>query len=499
MSHSLAIHNYPLGDASKSRATSVGLISDGVTGNRGQMQTPGARGAVNGAAALTWRGVLTVPTSNTASFAYICFIGLSVNPDTGGWTNSSAMWAMLFSSILYIETADGSTNRRSLTFGAFRTTYSGQTGVLEIAFVAGTSNPVVRWNDVDISASFLVTGSTNWIDASLTPTIHLTGHNWPSGPAPLGCWILGSLTDSNRTYWRTTGRPPLWVQLGGTALQVISGDSATFAGGIGSWYTTGGTITHDLANQAADITTGVGSTNGVALDVPNFRNGSRIRLEVDVLAFSGAPVVRLSRTDGGDAAVVFIINSVGTISAEGFASTAFTTSRLFFSAGVGTVKLGAIRLYSLGALSLPLPQPGNIIADGTSLADNPAYTVGMTNNTDAKTGQYTTTLSWAGTHEAKLINLGANLALVSGYFRITDITTKATVASSGSGLTIGSVVSPGNYVSLNTYTTAKKVHTLVGTLPSDIANNQTNLVLDPDTANYTGSITVTVRYQILHA
>lgn len=39
--------------------------------------------------------------------------------------------------------------------------------------------------------------------------------------------------------------------------------------------------------------------------------------------------------------------------------------------------------------------------------------------------------------------------------------------------------------------------TLANQLPAGTAANDLNIVVDPDTANYTGSITVTVEYQIV--
>ena len=70
----------------------------------------------------------------------------------------------------------------------------------------------------------------------------------------------------------------------------------------------------------------------------------------------------------------------------------------------------------------------------------------------------------------------------------------ASVASSGSGLTVGSVTTPALFVAANTYTTARKLHTLATALPAGTATNDLSLVLDPDTAAYTGTIQVAVNY-----
>jgi len=103
------------------------------------------------------------------------------------------------------------------------------------------------------------------------------------------------------------------------------------------------------------------------------------------------------------------------------------------------------------------------------------------------------TLTWAGTHEAK--SLLGQVALPPKAV-ITSIITEATVASSGSGLTVGSVTTPALFVAANTYTTARKVHTLAAQLPAGTATNDLSLVLDPDTAAYTGTINVWVNYTV---
>jgi hypothetical protein len=114
----------------------------------------------------------------------------------------------------------------------------------------------------------------------------------------------------------------------------------------------------------------------------------------------------------------------------------------------------------------------------------------MTGVTSVAPQQFSRTLEWAGTHEAKtVVALPANAV-------ITGITTRATAASSGSGLTAGSVTTPNRYVTTNTYTTTRKTHTLANRTPAGTGVNDVSLVLDPDTNNYTGTITITVSYAL---
>jgi hypothetical protein len=63
-------------------------------------------------------------------------------------------------------------------------------------------------------------------------------------------------------------------------------------------------------------------------------------------------------------------------------------------------------------------------------------------------------------------------------------------------MTIGSVTTPNLFVTLATYTTAKKVQTIATQLPAGTATNDLSLVLDPDTQNYTGTIQVSINYTL---
>lgn len=103
-------------------------------------------------------------------------------------------------------------------------------------------------------------------------------------------------------------------------------------------------------------------------------------------------------------------------------------------------------------------------------------------------------LTWAGTHERKYL-LGSERAFPSGSL-LTDVTTKASVGSSGSGLSIGTFNDGSRWVAANAFTTAKKVHALVNRMPASDSGLDHNLNIDPDNANYTGSIDVEVRYVV---
>lgn len=109
-------------------------------------------------------------------------------------------------------------------------------------------------------------------------------------------------------------------------------------------------------------------------------------------------------------------------------------------------------------------------------------------------GYVRNTLSWTGTHEGK--SLIGQRALPNGAV-ITLATTKATAASSGSGQTLGSSSSSTRFVVLNTFSAGvKKVLTITNQLPDANSSSYNDIVLDPDTAAFTGAVAVEVHYRV---
>lgn len=104
-----------------------------------------------------------------------------------------------------------------------------------------------------------------------------------------------------------------------------------------------------------------------------------------------------------------------------------------------------------------------------------------------------TGLSWSGTHESKSV-LGQR-ALPDGAV-VTLITRKSSGASSGSGCTIGTTNDATRWQTADTFTTAKEVASLAAQLPAGTADADTDILIDPDTANITATIAVEVHYKL---
>jgi hypothetical protein len=386
-------------------------ISDGVTPNRAQVQGPfvgGSRGWFAGAVSATWRGLVTVPTTNPAASAYLFL----VNSVAGAETANSLISYIFPNGRLEINAlgTGGFTNSRSFNYSGFRAAYSGQTGILEIAFTSGTTNPIVRWNDVDISVNFTAaTAGTPpaWIDAALVSTYHVTAYNWPAGPAPIGCWINGTLTDAERASWRATGNAPYWVAAGGSQALAISSD---FSAGVDSWGAAQGAVVGNVdaiggIDNVLELNTGGGTGAAASRDL-GLGNivGRTIRLRFDVYRPSANTAgTHINIRDGGSGLLTptldFVPPADTWTSYDVVIPMANPTTALQFRLAIaatsgGTLGTGDkvyfknVKVNLMGALSIPVAQ-GTYLDDATSIGGNLATLTGMF--APAQSGKITST------------------------------------------------------------------------------------------------------------
>jgi hypothetical protein len=371
------------------------LNSDGATSNRAQIQGPfdavnNPRGWVAGAAVMEWCGWVHVPTSAPSSPS--CFIGslsLGSAPDNTT-TNQVALW-LTNTGQLFI-TANGASagvDVRRFAMGTFQSTYPGQRVWLSVILTQGTAtNPVVKVNGTDISASFSLTTTGTppaWLDAAMVPTYHLTGYNWPAGRAPLGQWILGSLTAAESLAWMITGQPPAWVAAGGSAVALITSASrnSDFSAGATDWTASGGSAVAVVGSQLqwSGATTGNGLILGSSFVNGNVGvNAVRLRLRFSVVSNAGlnATIVLRRNSDIGFSIAL-------PASAGDYTATVDTANvgggyqiLLLAQSGSGTVVLDNIYLDQIGALSLPGIQPCAVVDDLTTIGGNQARLVGVT-------------------------------------------------------------------------------------------------------------------------
>lgn len=364
-----------------SNRTPIALpISDGATTNRAIVQTGTARTNLAGAPAATWRGLVYVPASNPTA-EYTLFGGASSSASSPvGQTNTQHAYIGT-SGQLNIRANKASVDvadRRIFGYSGFRAAYSGQWIILEVYFVSGTTDPVVRVNDVDISASFSISAGGSppeWLEAASLWTNFLTGHNAPAGPAPLGGWINAALADADRTYWRTTGQPPAWVVKGGSNVSLVT--NGTFESDVSGWSSTASAST---SHETESPITGAGSmsvdfaSNGhyVYQDIPTIIGQKyRVKARTKDVSLAGSKNIGLSGTSTGGGITDFNDTEVQSGTALEFniewtATVSTTRLRITSQGGVsGEMLVDDVSVTALGALSIPIQGPDGIVLDGT--------------------------------------------------------------------------------------------------------------------------------------
>ena len=490
------------------------LYSDGATSSRRAEWTLGTAGAV-AALPISIPFEFQVPTSNPSATARVWDI--TSNNTTPSVPGNRMTCVMLTTGALVVN-ATGTTSGtdvRDFTWSAFRSTYSGQyvRGFVVFSAPDTTTSPTVYVNGVDVTANFtLTTGGTppNWVSGSLTTTYFVSSYGWTAGRFIPHAPILGALTAAEVLEWTQTGRLPTWCEIGtGSAAASFTSD---FSAGVDSF-------TEANSNTVAGNVDGIGgqdnnlSVTRSASGSLNLRNnnaaaavvtGRRYKIKVSVYkpAATGVTALSVWTSQASD-----IVVNQGALTSDTWVECDFDFTRI----GSGTSPADIViaggtfsaaqllyfrnyRLYPLGPIIKPVIQPGVTLRDGGSNNLTGVLTSGITPITMGDRGAFTGTLTWSGTHEGKSL-IGAQ-AIPSNAI-ITRIWRKATVASSGSGCTIGTTNSATRWQALDTYTTAAEIVTLANQLPAGTAANDLDIVVDPDTANYTGSITVTVEYQIV--
>lgn len=391
------------------------LWSDGVTSNRAQIQIPGPRGNIAGAPLASWVGWVDVPASNPSIYAAIFAMAPSGTPN-GNQAGELSAIINTSGSLEICQYHSTFGNRRGVRYTGFRAAFSGRRVWMEIRFFTGIVAPVVRADGVDISSSFAAYSAgtqPDWLDGTLVATFATTGFNWPAGPAPLGCWINAHLTDAESEAWRITGRPPVWVALGGNQVPLVQSDfSAGIDGfgndGFGSYPLTGnvdGIAGEDDWFSVSRVPTTQGGL--YACKLHNAGLGRRIYMSVRVhlaadWVVSGATTVRISAE--GASFVDATITPGQTIDVAGF----FVTDSIngngrirveLRGGGSGIVYFKNIRAVAVGALSLPDILPISALGDGTLLGDNPARLVGVRPITARKDWQITVRTATSGNEQ----------------------------------------------------------------------------------------------------
>lgn len=288
--------------------------------------------------------------------------------------------------------------------------------------------------------------------------------------------------DGNVTFYENGAVLGAAVAMSGSAAQTVTSTGTLRLGYDGTTSDNCLVYCHtpyNLALSQADVTEIVESGGTVP---ERFKFGSQVAITSGTITTGKA--YRITAAGGTFTGVGSADNSIGTT----FVATGTTPTW-----GTGAVvRAGAVCHYDADADGI-----GYQLHDqSTNKLDAILTTTGVSWTKPARQGYVRGTLTWAGTHEAKsLLGQRALPASTTEGYAVTFITTKATAGSSGSGVTVGVTSNAALFVAANSYTTTKKLHAIANSgVGSGITDNETTITVDPDTANFTGSITTEVRY-----
>jgi len=472
-------------------------ISDGATANRGEILTPGAIGDVAGLP-MSFLAVLDVGTSDPSSNSAFIYLGDSTSPNFssgGGTSNASYAYITTGGSLQIRVNGAAGSNYRRLIYTDFRTAYSGRNGLrLAIVFPEGnsTTSPRIEVDGVDVTGSFALSTAgviPNWIPTALETTKYLWGYQWSAGRSPYVRAIIGALSTAESATWGTTGELPAWATKAG------DGRKPTTA--------TNGNSPREYDTFDGASTTGfhaIKSTTTTDPDVGGFPLPYTVKSGESI-------VVRFSATLTGTAPLVQLQTSLATGSnssnsetlTEGAQTVILTatsdSNHLAFRTATGDINEFTISAahIGLGLIDDPYYQPA--LATGDRLGRMSRRLLGITPVPALGTSQVVIshTLTWDGSnHTAQSLTGGQ--AFEAGFVP-TMISLVPSAASSGDGWTIGTSADADQYKTVASYSTGKTIYTqadFASRVPGGTGATNLDLLIDPDTANYTGSIEVTI-------
>lgn len=427
---------------------------------------------------------------------------------------------------LRIQTVNSGANGGVFTdISGFQSTYAGKT--VALAITRSGSTLAVYINGVAQTVSVTTYGSSPGdFSMAITSTYFGIGYITASTVSTNMAWNLASLynlalsSSEVSEIYELGGNVPSRYQFGSQTARYAS----DFSAGTDSWNTQASQTYTGNVDSGADGP-GVppsndwlrGTRDSTTGNIATYRSatltlGKVYRITADVFIPTGSPItsIAIGQNTGLGTTVPYVALTAGSTTAYSYTMTGgvvvsntdlgFTlsanvaaTTSIYFK-NINAVQIGAV-------VHLPLDDGiGYQLHDAsTNQLDAVMTTSGITHIIAKRDGYVRGTLTWAGTHEAKSV-LGQRS--FPNQYVLTLLTTKATAGSSGSGLTGGVTSNAALFVAATTYTTSKKGTGGGGlTMASNgvsvgVTDNDCTLVVDPDTANYTGSITVEARYSV---
>lgn len=394
---------------------------------------------------------------------------------------------------LAFDGTSGTKALATLTGQAFTTAPLAVEMILEVP----ASNPAglrgIFFLSPSASDAFNASTLTAWIDTTNTLNVRISGA--ASTDYNNAACSLSSYAGKRIHLFVTRTGSTVAVYINGVAQTLTAttgGTPPTWAGSITSTYFVVGTVQvgsefngsiyiaslYNLAPAASDVLE-VYEIGGVVPE--RFKFGSQASITSGTLTIGKA--YRITSAGGTFTGVGAANNSVGTT----FIATATTPT---WSTGA-VVRAGAVVRYDadLDGIGYQLHDQSSNKLDATITTTGASWTK------QARRGYVRGTLTWAGTHELKSL-LGQRC--IPNDARWDAISVKATTGSSGSGIRFSDASDTYTIATVSAFTTAKKAISIIATnvFPGGTSDNNCNLSVDPDTANFTGSIAIEAQYSL---
>lgn len=467
-----------------------------------------------------------VPTSNpTGAYgAWIASVGPSLSDLLSG--SGVAGFGILIdtSGNLSVGVQDNSTfSYRNV--GSFVSTYGG----VEVHLVvvrSGSSNPLVYINGVLVATTAGAGGGLSYGTSinSAYLMLGLRGTSYANNSNYVG--VIRCFTPYNFALSASDvleifflgGAVPERLKWGSQAEVIANSQDRDFSSaGTGNWNNIFGGASAANTSNAFDLTLGSSGQSGARLSGTSSYTlanpgSSLYRVSATLTLLSGTNPVSLYLSVGGGPNSTNIQGLTGT-------PTSFTSDILLnttsLTKGMALTNGGGLTLYTnnangavirmdnvsmkfLGAVAHYDSEAGGLGYQwhdaGSNKLDLTLAVAGVTWPKPQRRSFVRGTLSWSGTHEGK--SLLGQRDMPDGAV-VTLITRKSTAASTGSGCTIGTSNSATRWAALAAMAAnTKAVATLANQLPAGTADNDCDTVVDPDTANFTGSVTIEKHYSL---
>ncbi len=486
------------------RASAAALISDGVTASARAYIALGAPGNI-GAGDFTDILRIQMPASiaRNMGIAWVGNTGSSAFPSAGG-VAFTVRGAATNSLIIQSVSASGGYRQQSATVAQ----YLGKTVVFAWGRRGGV--PFINIDGDDLVLAAETTGGSgvpSWTDSTTTHygignATSVSTDMWPGEITPLRTLINSGLSTAQLSAFVQAMKLEQWGEVG--VGNVTNDLGTTWSNNPNPSFDfdtlTGATPT----GFSATISTGIGYAFSPRAGANLLEAGSRIRWRGTFTKNAGSGTVLLQVIQDNATMQIALsasgsFDQVFTLTSRKSAATAYVVT-VTGAAGLDFT-LADMKIETIGPTARLAIQPGGplggVLRDAGANGLTAVYTAGMLPITTDNRGTVRGRLTWSGSHEPKA--LLADQALIPANALIDSITVVSDAATTGAGIAVSDGDTVGYWSAAATHAAGTKVYrTIANRYPATAGAADLKIYVDPDSANFTGNVDVTVNYVLTY-